>query len=67
MTARELRNHLRDRHDIPTRGLMYDQMLTLHDYDHRPANAQDHDHADGPDTAQWARDCADFGCDERGH
>ena len=37
MTARELRLHLADRHDIPTRGLMYDDMLTLHDHEHRPA------------------------------
>ena len=46
MTARELRVHLADRHDIPTRGLMFDDMLILHDHEHRPEANQDHDHRD---------------------
>lgn len=44
MTAYELRRHLEHAHDIPTRGLGYDEMATLHDYDHRPGVDLDHEH-----------------------
>lgn len=61
MTARELRNHLRDQHDIPTRGLDWAAMTTLHEYEHQPANQADHNHGD-----TWAADCQNFGCHPAG-
>lgn len=64
MTGYELRIHLAHAHDIPTRGLMYEQMLVLHDHDHRPGVAQNHDHDDGPASAAWAGECGEFGCDQ---
>lgn len=46
MTARELRLHLAKEHDIPTRGLTFDDMAVLHDYEHRPGLEHDHRHED---------------------
>src|SRR5690348_15379271 len=46
MSAYELRRHLETAHDIPTRGLFYEHMLTLHDHDHRAGVAQNHSHED---------------------
>lgn len=62
MTAYELRLHLRREHDMQLAGLRYDQLLAIHDDDHRAESGHQHD--DGPGTAAWARECDEFGCDE---
>ena len=66
MTGYQLRRHLEAAHDIPTRGLTYEQMAVLHHHDHRPGIDQDHHHDDGPDSTTWGRECAQFGCDDIG-
>lgn len=62
MTAYELRNHLRDRHDLGMIGADYGALLGAHDSKHR--SGADHGHDDGPGSPQWAAECAEFGCDE---
>jgi hypothetical protein len=47
MTGYELRRHLADTHDIPTRGLTYEDMTALHQYEHRPGVVEDHHHEAG--------------------
>lgn len=49
MTAYELRNHLRDRHNINLRGADYATLLAVHDEEHK--TGQNHDHEDHTDAA----------------
>lgn len=42
MNAFELRQHLARDHQIPTRGLAYEQLVALHEDDHRVAQGHDH-------------------------
>lgn len=62
MTVYELRRHLADTHDMHTSGADYGTLLALHDHEHQART--DHDHDDQPGTAQWQRECIEFGCND---
>lgn len=47
MTAYELRRHLAAQHAFDLRGAAYETLLAVHDAEHRPGVAQDHEHHDG--------------------
>jgi hypothetical protein len=59
MTAYEMRVHLRRAHQVNMIGADYGTLLKVHDLEHRPGIAQDHDHP------EWADECRQFGCDDR--
>lgn len=42
MTAFELRRHLAADHQIPSRGLNYEQLIAIHEDDHQVAQGHDH-------------------------
>lgn len=46
MTARELRNHLRDAHGVVTRGLAWDELQGLHGEQHDVPVPGGHEHED---------------------
>jgi hypothetical protein len=64
MTAFQLRQHLKRAHDVNMAGADWGTLQSVHSAEHRPGIDQDHEHQDGPNPAEWVRDCADFGCGE---
>lgn len=64
MNGYQLRHHLARAHALRIMGADWGTLQTLHSIEHRPGVEVDHDHAEGPNPAEWGWDCIGFGCEE---